>query len=144
MKSLLLLLALGVLGWSSVAAAEGGSMRVSKPAVKDEIIAVIEAQLAAFRAGNVEKAYGYSSEGLRVQTPVRAFARMVQQNYPEIWQSTRAEFSIVRDDGTRATLVVHVFAKDSDAAYDYVLFKESAGWRVGGVLRRESGKGNSV
>jgi len=124
----------------SLAASQGAvgeQMRVSKPAVRDEIIAVIEAQLAAFRSGDIAKAYGYAASEFRRQTPQAAFARLVQKNYPEIWRGTHAEFAIVRDDGERATLVVRVISKTSEASYDYVLFKEKAGWRIGGVLRHE-------
>lgn len=120
----------------AVSAAEG-TAPVSKPAVRDEIVSVIERQLAAFQEGKLDRAYGYAAESLRVQIPPEGFARMVQQNYPEIWQSTRAEFGIVRDEGGRATVVVRVYAKQSEAAYDYVLLKEASGWRIGGVLRRE-------
>lgn len=113
------------------------ALPISKRAVSEQVTKVIEAQLAAFRAGDVEKAYGYAAEPLRLQTSAPAFARIVQQNYPEIWRNTRAEYGLIRDDGNRATVIVHVFAKDMEAAYDYVLFKESAGWRIGGVLRHE-------
>jgi hypothetical protein len=127
----------------AAAGADSAAMPISKPAVSDQIVKVIEAQLAAFRAGDVAKAYTFASEPLRQQTPAPAFARIVQQNYPEIWQSTRAEFGLARDDGKRATVIVHVFAAKSDAAYDYVLFKENGGWKIGGVLRHEPSKANS-
>jgi hypothetical protein len=117
-----------------VRAADDGP-HASKPEVRREIVAVIDAQLAAFRAGDVRKAYRYASTDLRAQKPIEAFAAIVQENYPEIWANTRAEFGLVRDDGATATLLVHVYGKDSDAAYDYTLVKESAGWRIAAVLR---------
>jgi hypothetical protein len=120
------------------------TLHLSKPAVRDEITGVIEAQLAAFRANDVAKAFGYAAAGMRSQRTVPAFARMVKENYPEIWQSTRAEFGLVRDDGKKARLIVHVFTKTGEAAYDYVLFKEEAGWRIGGVLRREEQAGGTI
>jgi hypothetical protein len=126
------------------ARAAGDSMHFSKPEVGSAITAVIEAQLAAFRADDVAKAYSYSAAGLRMQTSLPAFARMVRQNYPEIWRSTRAEFGLVRDDGSKARLVVHVFTKTGDASYDYVLLKEEAGWRIGGVLRHEVNKSGAI
>lgn len=121
-----------------VEAASGEQMRVSKPAVRDDVTAVIEAQLAAFRGNDVAKAYSYAAIPLRAQTPQMAFARLVQKNYPEIWSNTQAEFGIVRDDGERATVVVRVVSKVGVASYDYILFKEKVGWRIGGVLRHES------
>jgi hypothetical protein len=129
-------------GFACVAAAD--TLHISKPEVHDEIVAAIEGQLAAFRANDIGKAYDYAAAGLRANTPLTAFARMVRQSYPEIWQSTRAEFGLVRDDGAKARLIVHVFSKAGEAAYDYVLFKEAPGWRIGGVLRREARPGETL
>jgi hypothetical protein len=121
---------------ASVAGAEDTGLRASKPDVRREIVAVIEAQLAGFRAGDVRKAYGYAAADLRAQKPLRAFAAIVENNYPEIWTNTRGEFGLVRDDGSLATVLVHVFGKGGDAAYDYTLVKEErAGWRIRDVLR---------
>ncbi len=133
----------GIAGWLALAApghaeenAEG--MRASKPEVRKEVVAVIEAQLAAFRAGELKQAYSYGSTALRAQRPLRAFVAIVQNNYPEIVANTRAEFGLVRDDGRQATVRVHVFAKEGDAAYDYGLVKERAGWRISSVLPHDS------
>jgi hypothetical protein len=129
--------------WATLLAAEG-AMRASKPEVKKEIVAVIEAQLAAFRKGDVDKAYGYAAAELRAQKPLRAFAAIVEGNYPEIWANTRAEPGIVRDNGERATVTMQVYSKTSDAAYDFTLTKERAGWRIYGVLRHEPKKAGKV
>ena len=133
--------------WLGVAAgrgAEDGEWRASTPQVRKEVVAVVEAQLAAFRAGAGAKAYGFAAAPLRAQTPLRAFLAIVQNNYPEIWANTRVEFGLVRDDGTQATVLVHVFSKESDASYDYGLFKEPAGWRIGRVLRRNPARADKV
>lgn len=120
-------------------AAESGAPKASKPAVRAEIVAVIEGQLAAFRASEIGKAYAYAATGLRLQMPVQSFARLVRDGYPEIWANTRAEFGLVRDDGRRATLTVRVFARDkTSAAYDYVMLKEGEVWLIAGVLRHET------
>jgi hypothetical protein len=105
---------------------------------------VIEAQLAAFRAGELKKAHGYGSAALRAQRPLRAFVAIVQNSYPEIFTNTRAEFGLVRDDGVQATLLVHLFGKDSDAAYDYTLAKERLGWRISAVLRHDPKKSDRM
>lgn len=137
---LLWLLVLGMVpGW--VAAAE---LRTSKSAVRKEAIAVVEAQLAAFRAGDAAKAYGFAAAPLRAQTPLRAFGTILQTNYPEIWANTHAEFGLVRDDGARATLRVQVYSRDGDAAFDYVLLREGGGWRIGSVLRYVARKKDDV
>ena len=110
-------------------------MRASTSAVRREVIAIVETQLAHFRKGEIAAAYAIASAPLRAQRPQPAFAAMVETIYPEIWASTRAEFGVVRDDGTRASVVVQVYSKKGDAGYDYTLVKEDGRWRVQGVLR---------
>lgn len=114
-----------------------GEFKASKRDVRQQVIAVVEAQLEAFRAGKAMEAYQYAASDLRAQTPPRAFAAIVRENYPFIWSNTRAEHGIVRDNGTYATVRVHVFSSQGDAPYDYVLIKERAGWRIGSVTRYE-------
>jgi hypothetical protein len=126
-----------LLGITTASRAAETELRASKPATRKEIIATIDGQLAAFRSGDAARAYGFSAAELRAQKPLRTFVYIVQENYPEIWSSTRAEYGVVRDDGTHATVLVHVFGKNSDASYDYTLVKERAGWRVHDVLRHE-------
>jgi hypothetical protein len=138
------LLAVSLGGMGGVARAADSVMRASKPEVKKEIVAVIEAQLTAFRKGDVVKAYSYSATGLRAQKPLRVFAMIVKENYPEIWANTRAEYGLVRDDGERAKLLVHVEARESSASYDFLLVKERAGWRIEGVLRHEAARREKV
>src|SRR4051812_39383575 len=100
---------LGLLFWSTMMeGAESG--KVSKPEVRKDVVAAIEGQLTAFRAGDTKQAYTFAAAALRAQTPLRQFARIVETNYPEIWANTRGEFGLVRDDGTRATVLVKVFS----------------------------------
>ena len=126
------------LGLATALAQEPG-LKISKPAMRKDVIAVIEGQLTAFRAEEVTKAYGFASRGLRQQAPLPVFSQMVRFGYPEIWANTRAEYGLVRDDGARATTTARVFAKDgTSATYDYVLVRENNEvWRIAGVLRHE-------
>jgi hypothetical protein len=121
-----------------------GATRASTPQVRKEIVATVESQLTAFRKGEVEKAYGFAAAQLRAQKPLRTFAAIVQGSYPEIWRNTRAEFGIVRDDGAQATVTVQVYSKEGDAAYDFSLVKETAGWRIYGVVRHEPKQAGKV
>lgn len=119
-------------------AAENRTMPASKQAVKSEIVTSVEGQLAAFREGEMGKAYAYASTVLQMQTSIGRFVQLVRQGYPEIWSNARVEFGLVRDDGRRAMVTARVFAQDgSSAAYDYVLVKEEDFWRIAGVLRHE-------
>lgn len=131
----------GVIGWLALDghAAESGAMRASKPTVKVEIIGAIDGQLAAFRKNEVGRAFAYASTALQQQTPIRRFAALVRDGYPEIWASARAEYGLVRDDGARATVTARVFVESGrSAVYDYVLVREDDVWRISGVLRHEA------
>jgi len=124
---------------AAVSAAENRTLPASKPAVKAEIVASVEGQLAAFREGEIGKAYAYASTVLQMQTPIRRFVQLVRQGYPEIWANARVEFGLVRDDGRQATVTARVFTPNgSSAVYDYVLVKEEDFWRIAGVLRHEA------
>jgi hypothetical protein len=123
-----------------IARASAAEMRASTQEVRKEIVAVIEAQLAAFRKGDVNQAYKYAAEELRAQKPLQTFTNIVKTNYPEIWSNARAEFGIVRDDGARAAVTVQVYSNNGDVGYDFTLVKERAGWRIHGVLRHEPKK----
>ena len=135
---------LGLLAGFAAGRLAAADLRASKPEVKKEIVTVIEGQLGAFRAGDVMKAYNFAALSLRQQMPLRTFVSVVQANYPEIWANTGADCGIVRDDGTRATVLVHVSAKQGDAAFDYVLLRERAGWKIGSVVRHVARKKDGV
>lgn len=120
------------------------ALKASKPEVKQEIVAVIEGQLAAFRKGDASKAYTYAAAQLRAQKSLRTFTAIVKENYPEIWMNTRAEFGIVRDDGERGSVTVHVTSQEGAAAYDFTLLKERTGWKIFSVLRHEPKKAGKV
>ncbi len=130
-------LGLGLMASVALGAA-GPSLRASKPEVKQAVVAAIEAQLAAFRAGDVTKAYSFAAAPLRAQTSLRAFAMIVQTNYPELWANQRAEYGLVYDDGSRARVLVSVFSEEGRATYEYVLLSERGGWRIGSVLRHDA------
>ena len=119
----------------AVAGARAAELRASTPEVRKEVVAVIEAQLAAFREQDPAAAWSYASRELRAARPLRVFTILVRDNYPEIWGNTRAEYGLVRDDAARATLAVHVYAGEKSAAYEFTLVRERAGWRVAAVLR---------
>lgn len=143
MKRRLVIAVMLVLGLGPARAADSGA-RASKPEVRKEVVAVIEAQLAAFRERDVKLAYTWASTVLRAQTPLRQFGLIVQSNYPEIWANTRAEFGLVRDDGVRAKVVVQVFSLEGRAGYDYGLVKEREGWRIESVLRHTPKKAEKL
>jgi hypothetical protein len=139
-----------IVTWVLVAAmvvlpsAFAAELRASKAAVRKEVIAAVGGQLEAFRAGDAQKAYGFAAAPLRAQTSLRNFVAILQANYPEIWANSGAEYGIVRDDGARATLLVHVTSPSGEATFNYVLLKERGGWRIGSVVRHVGRKRDDV
>ncbi len=124
-------------------AAETG-FRTSRAGVRQEVIAVIEEQLAAFRQGDVAKAYACAAAAVRGQNSERRFAAIVRENYPEIWANRGADYGLVHDDGTHATVRVFVSSKAGRGAYDYVLIRERAGWRIGSVMHHDPRRKSTV
>lgn len=135
MKRLLWGALLGLFVFTGVGSAGGAEMRASSAALRKEVIATIEGQLACFRKGDVAGAFAMASTPLRSQRSAAVFATLVETGYPEIWANTRAEFGVVRSEGDQATVVVQVYSKAGSAGYDYALVREPKGWRIHGVLR---------
>jgi len=132
MRPRLLALCLTVL---AARAAEPGDLHYSHAAVRKEIIAVVESQLAAFRASDFDQAYRFAAQGLRRQFTVARFTAMIARSYPLMLHNERAEFDLPQDDGLNAVLSVEVFAAGGHSAkYRYTFVKESAGWRIAGVV----------
>lgn len=114
------------------------ALEPSEEAVKSEITAVIEGQLAAFRAGDFDKAYSFASAPVREKFPLASFKQMVRTGYPLIAASVKADYGTCIDDGTQASIFVQVEAKDgSKKVYQYGLVREAAGWRITGVTEPE-------
>ncbi len=131
--------ALVSLACASFVRAANPEMEASKPPVKAEIIAVIEGQLAAFRAGDFGKAYAFASQPIREMFPLAEFQNMVSTAYPIIAGSTKADFGICLDNGYEASVFVRIQGKDGKSKeYQYALTREPIGWRITGVTEPEA------
>ena len=116
----------------------------STEAVKRDITAVVEDQLAAFRAGDWERAYSHAATPIREMFPLADFRRMVSTGYPLIAKSASADFGICLDNGSDAVVYVRVDDGAGRAGdYQYTLTKEKGAWRITGVSAA-SEKGSSV
>ena len=136
----LLLSVVGV-GWGSVvptAHAEPSSSHVCSESVKQELTAVIDGQLAAFRAGDYPKAYTFAAGGIKEMFPVENFEMMVKTAYPLIAGSAKAEYGLAFDTGEDAVVNVTVEdAKGQRAQYQYTLSKEKGAWKITGVVEQK-------
>lgn len=119
-------------------------LHVSSGNVRDEVTAVIQEQLAAFRSGDYRKAHTFAVSEMRQALGVVEFEAMVRVGYPVIANSRSAAFGLALDTGDEAVITVRVQdAGGESIAYQYHLRKEAAGWRIEGVTAVND-KGNVV
>lgn len=104
------------------------------PPAPHELFAVVNGQLAAFRAADFPNAYRRASIGVQQKFTLPQFESMVRRNYAEMANAQRVEFGSVRVDGATALVQVYFFASDSSVrTFVYSLIFEDDGWKIGGV-----------
>jgi uncharacterized protein DUF4864 len=95
-------------------------------------------QLEAFRRDDYDGAYAFASEDIQQAFDRVSFERMVRSGYPEIAHSSSAAVSqvdVAQDGHVHIRLKVKgTNGNTVEALYDMV--RESAGWRVNGVVTR--------
>ncbi|MDI1319432.1 MAG: DUF4864 domain-containing protein [bacterium] len=111
-------------------------LRLSPKKIRDEVRAVVEAQLAALRTGDFETAYGFAAEGIRRQFDARLFAAMIKRGYPALLRPGQSDLGVVRDNGAGLAqiLVTVTDRQNRSTVYRYILDKAEAGWRISGVV----------
>ena len=135
MKTLAGLIAL-LLGLAAGAQAAEPGMRLSPKKVRDEVRAVVEAQLAALQAGDFATAYDFAARGIKQQFDERLFAAMIRRGYTPLLKPDKTDLGVVRDDGEGAAQV-SVTVTDRQrriTVYRYWLAKEEDVWRISGVM----------
>lgn len=112
---------------------------LSETNVETELREVIQAQLTAFRKDDYPEAYKYAASSIKEHFPLPAFERMVKQGYPLIAQSSTVQFGVVVDNGKQAVVNVVVAGENGRTRhYQYLMQREEAGWRIGGVTEARS------
>lgn len=132
------LLFLIVLAGGGVAAAQP-VLRYSDPETRREVRTVVEAQLAALRAGDWASAHGLTSAAFRSRVAPADFVRLFRRHYFVMLKSTRAELGLIRDDGRMARVPVRIHAGGESAAYVFTLVREPRGWRVWRIVEDRPG-----
>ena len=146
MRALPIFLAIGFvcLAITPAAHAEPSYAHVCSEPVKQELTAVIDAQLAAFRANDYPKAYTFAAGGIKETFPVENFETMVKTAYPLIAGAAKAEYGLAFDTGEDAVVNVTVEnAQGQRAQYQYTLSKEKGAWKITGVAEQKP-EGTSV
>ena len=118
----------------AAAAAMAGT---SLPALAQDgpIEGVIQGQVDAFLAGDVEAAFGYASPGIKRMfgSPER-FGQMVERGYPMVWEPSEVRYLERRDLG--AGVVQRVMMHDAAGVpwvLEYQMIEGSNGWVIDGV-----------
>jgi hypothetical protein len=136
-RILALAASLGVL--AGVARADDDGLHYSRAETKQELVAVVTKQLAAFRAGDAAGAYAFTAQGLREKFSREQFMAMVGRAYPAIAHNARAEFGLALDDGKQAVLPVDIFTADGrGTSYRYLLVREEGAWRISSVFENKT------
>ncbi|HTB81497.1 MAG TPA: DUF4864 domain-containing protein [Opitutaceae bacterium] len=124
---------LALLTWVAQADDDSG-LHYSRAETKQELVAVVTKQLAAFRAGDAAGAYAFTAQGLRQKFSQEQFMTMVGRAYPAVAHNARAEFGLALDDGMQAVLPVDIFTADGrGTGYRYLLVREEGAWRISSV-----------
>ncbi len=126
--------------WTAAVHAEPPSeAHPSTAPVKQELSAVIDAQLAAFRANDYPKAYTFAAGAIQGMFSKERFEDMVKTAYPSIARSAKAEYGLAFDTGEEAVINVVVEGADGERAqYQYLLKKEDGAWKINGVSEVKS------
>ncbi len=125
-----------LLGLLAGAVAAEPEMRLSPKKVRDEVRAVVEAQLAALQAGDFAAAYELAARGIRRQFDERLFTVMIKRGYAPLLRPDQTDLGVVRDDG-EGTAQIGVTVSDRQnrsTVYRYWLVKEGEAWRINGVV----------
>jgi hypothetical protein len=123
-------------GLLAVAGAGESDFRLSPRRVRDEVRAVVTAQLSALARGDFVAAYGYAAEGIKREFDARLFGQMIKRGYPLLVRHESADVGIVRDNGAGAAQVLVTVIDHSNraTAWRYWLVKEKAAWKISGVV----------
>lgn len=103
---------------------------------KDAISNVIQSQLDAFNARDVETAFTFASPMIKgMFGDAGTFGTMVERGYPMVWSNSGAAFLDLRDINGRLFQRVRV----QDAAgishiLEYQMIETSDGWQINGVM----------
>lgn len=99
-----------------------------------DLFAVVNDQLAAFRAADFPGAYRHAAAGVQQKFTLPQFEAMVRWNYGVLSQAQRVEFGPVKVQGTSAIVQVFFFAADGGVrSFLYNLVAENGGWKIDGV-----------
>ncbi|MBA3961245.1 MAG: DUF4864 domain-containing protein [Chthoniobacterales bacterium] len=108
--------------------------RHTAPPAGQELLAVINRQLSAFRAADFRGAYQHSAAVVQQKFSLVEFERMVRRDFNSMTQIGKVELGAIRVDGATAFAQVFLTAPDGIVhGYLYSFTAEGDGWKIDGV-----------
>lgn len=100
---------------------------------------VIRDQIAAFRAGDLERAFAHASPMIQtIFHDPQNFGRMVETGYPMVWRPERYEIgALVEDAGGLRQIVTFLDRSGRWHEAEYEMRLIDGLWRINGVRMRE-------
>ena len=109
------------------------------PPAPHELFAIVEKQLAAFRAADYPGAYRHAASGLQQKFTVPQFEAMIRRDYGDMTHARRIEFGFVNVIGSAAVVQVYFVGESgSTCSVLYSLVAEGDSWRISGTLPMQS------
>jgi hypothetical protein len=113
------------------------------PPAPNELFAVVEKQLVAFRTSDYSSAYRHAASGVQQKFTMRQFEAMVRHDYSDMANAQRIEFGFVQVNGSSAVVQVFFIGESgSMRMVFYSLIAEGNSWKVSGVQPMQSASGH--
>jgi Domain of unknown function (DUF4864) len=113
-------------------------VRYQAPPPPHELFAVVEKQLAAFRAADYSNAYRHAASGVQQKFTVPQFEAMIRRDYGDMTNAQRVEFGFVKVIGSAAVVQVFFVGEgDSARSFLYSLIAEGDSWKINGVQQMQ-------
>ena len=105
-------------------------------AQQNDVEQVIQGQMEAFKADDMDGAFGFAAEGIqRVFGSPERFGEMVRRGYPMVHRPKEVSFLELREEA--GALWQKVLVRDGAGVLhvlDYEMVPTEGGWRIGAVV----------
>ena len=110
------------------------------PPAPHQLFAVVERQLAAFRAADYSSAYRQAASGVQQKFTAPQYEAMIRRDYGDLSGAQRIEFGFVKVNGAAAVVQVYFCGPNGySRSFLYSLVAEGDSWRINGVQPMQIG-----
>ena len=110
------------------------------PPAPHQLFALVEQQLAAFRAADYSSAYHQAASGVQQKFTAPQYEAMVRRDYGDLSGAQRIEFGFVKVNGPTAVVQVYFCgANGYIRSFLYSFVAEGDSWKINGVQPMQIG-----